>query len=407
LWIVGCLACALGCGTKPASQTGKAAAPPTAESQLATVTLSQAAEGHLGIATAAVEEHTDRRRRTLGAQVVIPPGKRIVVSAPLPGTVLPPLDGEPPPSGAAVERDQAIFAFTPLLTPEREVLTPADRVRLAETLANLATSQVEAERQVEIARVQLRTAETAAERAQQLLRDGAGSRKAVEEAEAAVSLAREALLGSEARHKLLAGISLDVEAGELAPRAVVAPLAGKLGAVHVAPGETVTAGEPLFEVIHDDRVWLRVPVYVGTWRGIDVEAEATIHELGSDRSPGWSAQPVTAPPAADAATATVDLYYEMDNFEARLRPGERVSAVLTLRADEKTDSVPWKAILHDYHGGTWVYERTAPQTFVRRRVAVQYVVDDRAVIESGLPVGAEVVTDGAVELYGYELGFGH
>ena len=55
-------------------------------------------------------------------------------------------------------------------------------------------------------------------------------------------------------------------------------------------------------------------------------------------------------------------------------------------ADQRV--VPWAAVMHDIHGGTWVYENTAPLTYVRRRVQVRYVVDDLAVLESGPPVGA-------------------
>ena len=63
-------------------------------------------------------------------------------------------------------------------------------------------------------------------------------------------------------------------------------------------------------------------------------------------------------------------------------------------------------MLHDIHGGSWVYESTAPQVYVRRRVQVRHVVGELAVLHSGPKPGTRVVTDGAAELFGAELGTG-
>ncbi|MEX2118519.1 MAG: efflux RND transporter periplasmic adaptor subunit [Pirellulales bacterium] len=413
-WLVA--ACCLllspsGCNHTPPTGGTKASpaqvAVPANEQELATITLTPQAVKRLAVATSRVRQKTTRRRRTLGGEVIVPPGRAITVSAPLAGRVAEPDAGMVPPPGATVMRGQVILNFTPLLSPEREVLTPADRVTLAEARAKLATSQIESERQVETAKVQLSAAETALGRAQQLERDGAGSRKAVEDAQAAFGVAREALLTAQARHELLSGISLDVEAGALSARQVVAPIAGKLLAVHAAPGETVGPGEPLFDIVRDDRVWVRVPVYAGAWREIDSEAPAMVRELGAALdSPAWKAEPIAAPPSADAAKLTVDLVYELDNARAQLRPSQKVAATVTLRAEERAKVVPWAAVLHDIHGGAWVYENVSPRTFVRRRVAVKYVAGAQAVLAEGPAVGARIVTDGAAELFGTEFGFG-
>ncbi len=67
--------------------------------------------------------------------------------------------------------------------------------------------------------------------------------------------------------------------------------------------------------------------------------------------------------------------------------------------------MPWSAVIHDIHGGTWVYERTGERTFVRRRVVVRFVTGPTAVLEGGPEVGTRVVTAGAAELFGTETGF--
>ncbi|HEV3021097.1 MAG TPA: efflux transporter periplasmic adaptor subunit, partial [Pirellulales bacterium] len=119
-----------------------------------------------------------------------------------------------------------------------------------------------------------------------------------------------------------------------------------------------------------------------------------------------TAEPVSAPPTATALAATVDLYYELDNPDGAYRPGQRVGVTLVLAGQDENLVVPWSAVVHDSQGGSWVYERTAPLTFVRRRVEVRFIVANNAVLGYGPAAGAEVVTDGAAELFGTEFGFG-
>jgi hypothetical protein len=105
-------------------------------------------------------------------------------------------------------------------------------------------------------------------------------------------------------------------------------------------------------------------------------------------------------------TSTLDLYYALDNAQGRFVPGERVAVTLALRGEEERLIAPWSSVLFDFHGATWVYEQTAPLTYVRRRVGVLYVDGDNAVLATGPPAGAKLVTDGAAELFGTEFGNG-
>jgi hypothetical protein len=68
--------------------------------------------------------------------------------------------------------------------------------------------------------------------------------------------------------------------------------------------------------------------------------------------------------------------------------------------------IPYEAVLYDVNGTTWVYTMPEPLTFVRGRVAVDYIEGDLAVLSSGPPSGTAIVTAGAAELYGTELGVG-
>ena len=79
---------------------------------------------------------------------------------------------------------------------------------------------------------------------------------------------------------------------------------------------------------------------------------------------------------------------------------------MPLQGEDESLVAPAAAILYDIHGGTWVYESTAPHTFTRRRVSVRWVSDGTAVLQRGPQAGAKVVTAGAAELLGAEFGVG-
>jgi hypothetical protein len=154
-------------------------------------------------------------------------------------------------------------------------------------------------------------------------------------------------------------------------------------------------------------VWVRVPVYVGDLATIDRQAEAQIQSLSK-----WSgadskyAKPVAGPPVSDPNAASADLFFEMSNADSQFRIGEKVSVLLAQKSAEENLLVPFSAILYDIHGGTWVYAKTAPQVYTRRRVELHHVVDGLAVLTRGPAADTEVVITGAAEIFGTEFGGG-
>ena len=68
--------------------------------------------------------------------------------------------------------------------------------------------------------------------------------------------------------------------------------------------------------------------------------------------------------------------------------------------------VPYGAMLYDVDGNTWVFAVTAPRSYLRLPVTVDYVEGEQAVLTDGPSPGTLVVTVGAAALYGTELGVG-
>ena len=401
-------------GCAPADSAKDAKSPPPAtvakpanEDDLATVVLTPKAEQRLGIQTVEAALKQVPRQRTLGGEVMFPPGQAIIISSPFSGALTVPEGATVPPPGSQVKQGQPIFSLLPLLAPEHTVLTTAEQAQLAQSRNALESSRIEAQQQAQSAQVEVEAEQIAMARAEQLLKDKAGSRQALDEARARLELAQKSLEAARARYAFLEKTRLEAEAGHLARQIIVAPATGVISNYTAVAGETVVAGKALFEVVNTDRMWIRVPIYVGQWREVDTALEVRVKEFGEpDHALGRPARPIAAPPSADPIAATIDMFYEMANVDGQLRPGHKVAVTLTLKGPKESLVIPWAAVLFDIYGGGWVYEEVGPQTFVRRRVEVEFVSGADAVLANGPEPGTKLVTDGATELFGTEFGFG-
>jgi hypothetical protein len=79
----------------------------------------------------------------------------------------------------------------------------------------------------------------------------------------------------------------------------------------------------------------------------------------------------------------------------------------TTVAGKRRKVVPYGAVLYDAEGKTSVYVSSAPNTYVREPITVDFIQGDRAVLVAGPAAGTAIVTVGAAELYGTETGVGH
>lgn len=249
------------------------------------------------------------------------------------------------------------------LAAEGKPVAPVLGGTLDEVL-RLADLQATADGRILQAQVQMDAAKITVERAQKMLSAEAGSVRGVDEAKSTFALAEAAMATAKAQRDLL--------------------------------------GAPVGQSSGSKRAWVRVAVYSGESALLDTQATANISALGSPDT-RQSAPPVTGPPTANALTNTVDWYYGLP-ANTTLRSGERV-AVEIPTLDGKIESlvVPFNAVLHDIHGGQWVYEQTIAHTYTRRRIQVARLAGHDAVLSSGPEEGAKIVTDGSAELFGTEF----
>jgi hypothetical protein len=76
------------------------------------------------------------------------------------------------------------------------------------------------------------------------------------------------------------------------------------------------------------------------------------------------------------------------------------------QAGAKRMLLPYAAVLYDRMGEAYTYTNPEPLVFLRQRITIDRIDKDDAILSAGPPVGTLVVTTGAAELYGSEMGIG-
>lgn len=374
-------AAAQACGRS--GPAGKAAPAATVEKKitdgdLIKITLTAEAEARLGIATTNAEQKTLPQKRKVGGEIVVPSGGALFLAAPVAATVS--ASAGVAKTGVTVKRGETLVTLIPLAPVDRDLRGQADRSTIA-------------------AEARFTAAKSKLERAEKVLAGGAGTQRAVEEAQAEHDVAKADLDAAKQRGASMVTSPLGADVTVT----IRAPHDGVVRQVGASPGQSVAAGTMLVEVVGTSALWVRVPLFVAEARRIRPDAAATVLAFGSeDRQ---EALPAHAPPVADAVASTVDLTYELGKTVG-FRQGERVEVELTYKGEAPVLVVPASALVRDAQGGVWLYESLGEHVFARRRVDLAGIRGDDALLARGPNPGTPVVRAGAAELWGVELGSG-
>jgi RND family efflux transporter MFP subunit len=370
----------------PPGQTPSQVTNARPEGALTTVTLTPEAEMRLGVELATIERRNVQRTRIIGGEVIVPPGRSMTVSAPFAGVVLTPENGEVPLAGVQLGKGDVVLRVQPL-PADVDVLRLRSDARYVEE--------------------QVKQARDRANRARDMYAKGEMSRTERDAAERYLQAAEALQAPANSLYSVLEGGGAQPNE-QMSAVAMAAPSAGLLQNLHTSAGRVVALGDPLFEIVSQNQLWIKVPVYAGDLNAFDTTASVRAIPLGGrETGPGVALRPVSGPRTGDPRSASIDVFYTFDNGPGRFRPGERVRVTMPLRGATQGTVVPLSAIFRDIYDGAWVYENTAPRTYVRRRVNVLYVVDEVAVIGNGPPVGTKVVSAAVAEIAGTEFGMAH
>jgi len=176
------------------------------------------------------------------------------------------------------------------------------------------------------------------------------------------------------------------------------PIAGRIGRILIQPGNLVKANDTNALVVINQIE----PIYAnfalpGALLGPVLIGQNTA-PLSVKAAVTGVAKPVEGKVAfvdnaVDTTTGTVKLRAEFANSEHLLWPGQLVSVSLTLGTDRDAVVVPDRAVQNG-PDGTYIFVVKSDQHAEQRKVVVKRMVENKAVIESGLAAGETVVLDG-------------
>jgi cobalt-zinc-cadmium efflux system membrane fusion protein len=378
---------AAACSTKPDSKKVSPASidNPVKESELTTLKLTSKAVERLGIKSQAIEEKQASQTRTYSGEITAVPGQSMTMTAPVSGTILGLKNGQLPAAGSPVTKGQVLYRLL-ILPSEKDLISAQEDVKLRQVQFEVATEKLK--------------------RAEQLLKDKAGSVRAKQDAEAELANITAGLRVAEARVELMKGNSSASVTDKLSTLNIESPVTGFIQRLYTSPSQVISANAPVMDVSAVSPLWIRVPVYAGDLTTVDAKSAAHVRNLSdfNGSSADREATPVNGPQTADPLSSSADVFYQMPNKDGLFRPGQRVSVTLSLKAQQKALVIPFSAIAYDIYGGTWVYEMSSPETFVRKRVEVSSVENGIAIMRRGPAAGTMVVTEGVAELFGTEFG---
>jgi hypothetical protein len=117
--------------------------------------------------------------------------------------------------------------------------------------------------------------------------------------------------------------------------------------------------------------------------------------------------PTAAEPKAEAITIQEDAATGLKTLTLSQKAAERLGVeTVPVAASGAQLSIPYGAVVYDAQGKTWTYITESPLTYKRAEITVAEIDGDVARITAGPPSGTLVVTTGAAELYGAEIGVG-
>ena len=223
---------------------------------------------------------------------------------------------------------------------------PGDAVAEGDVLAQIdrATLQLQLSQQratAQATRAQLASSQQQLERTEQLAEQGLASPSTLEQARSA----------NAALEANLSALDIAVQTAELAlsNATVKAPIAGVLSARLVEPGQTISAGTPLFTIVNLDRMEFAAAAPVNSSALVEAGQNAAVTVTGLDNQQ-FSGIVTRVNPVAVSGTRTVPIYVEIDNPDGALRGGMFATGQVTVREKEGAHAVVALALREDAEG---------------------------------------------------------
>jgi HlyD family secretion protein len=282
------------------------------------------------------------------------------------------------------------------------------------TATSVPEQVLKAQTDLDAARQALDAAKKLLDSRQQLFKDGALARKAVDEAQVAHTQARgqfeiaqqrlQALqrVGKEEQIKAAAA-QVDAAKGhyesaqaQVAYSEIRSPINGVVTDRPVYPGEMANTGSPLLTVMDMSAVVARINMAQGQAKDVKVGDEATL--TPADGGEPVSGKVTIVSPAADPNSTTLQVWVEADNAGERLRAGQSVHVAIVAATIDGATLIPATAVLPSDEGDTIVLVVDDKDTAHQKKVEIGAREPELVQVIAGVEPGERVISVGGLGL---------
>ena len=241
---------------------------------------------------------------------------------------------------------------------------------------------------------EMELAEKNLRRQQDLLKNGVGIQKDMEEAEVSYERSKRDYENSIASLKVYHVNPADMILGQ--PLVVRSPIAGEVIADNIVIGQYVRddAG-PIALVAELSKVWV-----VGQVKEKDINSihESDEVEIEAAGIPGLTISGVVyhISEMLDESTRSVEVFIECENKGHNLKPGMYATVQFTEKADNSI-LIPLSAVLQ-MEESSFVFVKTRNSGYLKKLIQTSGTDNDRVILKSGLNSNDEIVTEGAFYL---------
>jgi multidrug efflux pump subunit AcrA (membrane-fusion protein) len=282
------------------------------------------------------------------------------------------------------------------------------------TATSVPEQVLKAQTDLDAARQALDAAKKLLDSRQQLFKDGALARKAVDEAQVAHTQARgqfeiaqqhlQALqrVGKEEQIKAAAA-QVDAAKGhyesaqaQVAYSEIRSPINGVVTDRPVYPGEMANTGSPLLTVMDMSAVVARINMAQSQARDVKVGDEATL--TPADGGEPVSGKVTIVSPAADPNSTTLQVWVQADNAGERLRVGQSVHVAIVAATIDGATLIPATAVLPSDEGDTIVLVVDDKDTAHQKKVEIGAREPELVQVIAGVEPGERVISVGGLGL---------
>jgi HlyD family secretion protein len=282
------------------------------------------------------------------------------------------------------------------------------------TASGVPEQVLKAQTDLDAARDSLDAAKKLIDSRQQLFKDGALARKAVDEAQVGYTQARGQFETAQQHFQMLQSVGKEEQIKSAAAQVDAAkghyegaqaqvsyseirsPIDGVVTDRPVYPGEMANTGSPLLTVMDMSAIVARINMAQSQAKDVKVGDEATL-------TPADGGDPVTGKvtivsPAADPNSTTLQVWVQADNAGERLRAGQSVHVAIVAATIDGATLIPAAAVLPSDEGDTIVLVVDDKDIAHQKKVEIGVREPELVQVLSGVEPGDRVISVGGLGL---------